>query len=347
MKVLRTAVVGLGRIGWDFHIPEIILHEKKFSLAAVVDVCQERLEEARNTYGVSCYTDIEQMIRSEKPDLIVIASPTHLHYAHACTAMQLGVDVFLDKPMATDYETACAIARCAKETGRKLMVYQPLRSIAATNQLMHIIDSGKIGKITSIHYTSNDYIQRSDWQAFRKFGGGLLNNYGAHYIDVLTYMVRDKIRRLFCSKDIVASAGDADDVVKILFQTQKGITLDIDISQAAALSGPTWMIFGQYGAIISETLSENMMQFRLRWFDPEKAPKITASEALAAANRSYGDEVCLPWVEEVIPEDDQYAVDFYEKVYEYFAEDKAPYVPIEETLNVMELIKRCHIDADQ
>ena len=85
----------------------------------------------------------------------------------------------------------------------------------------------------------------------------------------------------------------------------------------------------------------------MRWFDPGKAPKIAASEALAAENRSYNNDVDLPWVEEVIPEDARYAVDFYGKVYEYYAENKAPYVPVEDTLYVMELIKRCHMDADQ
>ena len=346
MKILKTAVVGLGRIGWRYHVPEILAHKEKFSLVAVVDISRERLEEAWNTYGVRGYTDMEQMIRSEKPDLVVIASPTHLHKSHACTAMELGTNVFLDKPMATDYETACAIADCAAKTGRKLMVYQPHRATAVVNQLMQLLDSGKLGKLTAIHFARNGYVRRSDWQAFRKYGGGMLNNYGAHFIDMLIYMVGDKVCRLYCSKDVVASAGDADDVVKVVFKTQRGITLDIDINQAAALSGPGWRIFGQYGSIISERSPEGRLQFRMRWFDPAKAPKITASEVLAAENRSYNNDVALPWVEEVIPEDGQYAVDFYEKVYEYYAEDKAPYVPVAETLYVMELIKRCHADAE-
>ena len=347
MKILRTAVVGLGRIGWRYHVPEIVKQSEKFLLVAVVDVSQERLEEARSIYGVNGYTDIETMIRSEKPDLVVIASPTHLHDTHACAAMRLGVDVFLDKPMATDYETARAIADCASQTGRKLMVYQPHRTFPTANHLMALINSGKIGKLVSIHFACNDYVRRADWQAFKKYGGGMLNNYGAHYIDVLLYMVKDKVRRLYCSKNTVASAGDADDVVKLVFQTQRGITLDIDINQAAALAGPSWTIFGQYGAIISEKSPEGKMQFRMRWYDPSKAPPITASEELAAANRSYDNDVCLPWVEEVIPEGSDYAVNFYKKVYEYFGEDKPPFVPIEETLYVMELIQRCHSDAEQ
>lgn len=49
----------------------------------------------------------------------MIAASTHLHYAYVCTALKRGVDVFWDKPMATDYETACAITSCAEKAERK------------------------------------------------------------------------------------------------------------------------------------------------------------------------------------------------------------------------------------
>ena len=347
MKTLKTAVVGLGRIGWHTHIPQILQRSDRFSLAAVVDVSTDRLVEAKNIYGVKGYTDITNMIHGEKPDLVVIASPTHLHCEHACTAMRLGCDVFLDKPMAVDYDTACVIAKCAEQTGRKLMVYQPHRASAPVNQLMKIVNSGKIGKLCSIHATRNSYVRRSDWQAFRKFGGGMLNNYGAHYIDALIYMANDKVRRLYCSTDTVASAGDADDVVKIIFRTERGITLDININQAATLSGPDWLVYGQYGAIISESTPDGNMQFHLRWFDPNAVPAASASESLAAANRSYNNDIPLPWNEEIIPLDSDCAIAFYDKVYEYFAKEKEPFVPIGETLYVMQLIAQCRENAAQ
>ena len=85
----------------------------------------------------------------------------------------------------------------------------------------------------------------------------------------------------------------------------------------------------------------------MKWYDPQKLPKVAASEDLAAKDRKYNNGEALPWVTEVIPLDPTAAVDFYEKVYEYYAEDKAPYVPIEETLYVMELIRQCHENAGE
>lgn len=346
MKILKTAVVGLGRIGWNLHIPKITQRPEQFSLVGVVDLSQERLAEAKEKYGVNGYTDIPSLVAAEKPDLVVIASPTHLHRDHACTALKLGCDVFLDKPMAASYEEALEIAACAREEGRKIMVYQPRRADAAPNQLMALIASGKIGALKSIRRSYGAYVRRADWQAFKKFGGGMLNNYGAHQIDAALYITGEKVKRVFCDKNTVASAGDADDVVKVFFRMESGVTVDIDINQAAAVSATEWVINGSCGGIISQVGPDRKQQFRLRYFDPKAVPEITASAALAAANRSYNNDVPLPWTEEIIPLDEAYAIDFYGKVYEYYGQDKAPYVPIAETLYVMELIDRCHKDAE-
>lgn len=346
MKLLKTAVVGLGRIGWGTHIPKILNHPDEFSLVGVVDVSSERLAEAKEKYGVNGYTDIPALVAAEKPDLLVIASPTHLHQAHACAAMEAGCDVFLDKPMAESYASACAIAQCAKDTGRKLMIFQPVRAHADTNQLMDLIASGKIGPLKSIRFTRMGYSRRSDWQTFKKYGGGMLTNYGAHHIDQLVYMTGEKISKLFCTTDVVATMGDADDVARIFMQTESGVKLDVDINQAAALVDTEWTIYGQCGAIRSQKSEDGKPQFRMRYYDPKSVPAPEVSESLAAAGRKYNHDVALPWVEEVIDLDNSYAIDFYQKVYEYFGEDKAPFVPVEQTLYLMELIHRCHEIAD-
>ena len=345
MKQLKAAVIGLGRIGWNKHIPEIMKHPQQYTLVAVVDTVAERLAEAKETYGVDGYTDIRDMIHSAHPDVVIIASPNHLHKEHACTAMEMGCDVFLEKPMAESYESAQAIADCAERTGRKIMVYQPRRALAATNQLLSIIDSGKIGKVSSVQVCRCGYTRRADWQAFRKFGGGMLNNYGPHYIDALLYLLRERIKRVFCATKVVACAGDAEDVVKILLETDSGIAIDIDINQASALSHPEWLIRGEYGAIMSEPGSPEAEAFRIRYYDPTQMPPIEASPDLAAKNRKYNNDAPIPWVEEVFPVDSSFGVSFYDKLYEYIALDQPSYVPIEESLYVMELIQECRKDA--
>ena len=59
MKKIRAAVVGLGRIGWGTHIPNILKKPDCFQLAAVVDLSEERLAEAKEKYGVPGYRDVD------------------------------------------------------------------------------------------------------------------------------------------------------------------------------------------------------------------------------------------------------------------------------------------------
>ncbi len=66
---MKTAVVGLGRIGWQFHLPQIASHEG-FELVGVADPLQERLDEAKKIYGVNGYQNYSDMLKAEKPRLV-------------------------------------------------------------------------------------------------------------------------------------------------------------------------------------------------------------------------------------------------------------------------------------
>ena len=58
---MKTALIGLGRIGWQYHLPQIVKHEG-FELAAVVDTNPERLREAEVAYGIRGYADAAEML---------------------------------------------------------------------------------------------------------------------------------------------------------------------------------------------------------------------------------------------------------------------------------------------
>lgn len=339
MKILRTAVVGLGRIGWALHVPQILSHDG-FELVAAVDTNSERLEEFKNKYGANGYADFEEMLNCENPDLVVIASPTHLHKDQAIAAMEHGADVFCDKPVAKTLDEVYAMGDAAKRFGRKIMVYQPHRAFAVVNTLKKIIAENKIGQIFMIKRANSGYTRRNDWQALKQYGGGMLNNYGAHFIDQLRYIVEEDLSVVSCMCDCVATLGDADDVVKLVMKSKSGIMLDLDINQATAYPVTGWTVFGKYGTILSEMDGTN--EFKVKYIIPEECPPIEMQEGLAAAGRKYSQDPPLPWHEEIVQVEEENAIDFYEKCYEYFALDKEAFVPFEQTVKLMSLIDECH-----
>ena len=337
MKKLNVGLVGLGRAGWTHHAPHIGDHPG-FIFTAAADPMAERRAEAERDFKVRTYADYFEMLAKEKLDLVVIASPTHLHKAQAIAAFEKKIDVFCDKPLAPTLADADELIAAMKRTGRKLMVFQPHRIGSDVQTARKIIDSGVLGPIFVFKRAISGYVRRNDWQAQSKYGGGMVNNYGAHMVDQFTYLFGQKVSTIDCHLRRIATLGDAEDVFKAFFQLESGLLVDLDINTATAISVQPWLICGQYGAA---ALNEKGDGFRVRYFRPEEAPKAELQEGLAASNRSYDSAPPLPWREEEHLFKDMPASSFYKACYEFYGEGKPPLVPIEQTREVMRILEEC------
>ena len=332
---MKTALIGLGRIGWGYHLPQILSH-KAYEFCAVVDPSQERLNEAKALHGVDGYTTIGEMLEKAKPELVVIASPTVFHEEQAIAAMEAGAHVLLDKPMTIDYASALRIAETQKKTGKKLVIYQPRRFNSAIVAAKAIIASGKLGDIFQMRTSRTGYSRRDDWQAFRKNGGGMLCNYGAHHIDELIYLAQSDAKDFFCRLRKILSMGDAEDVAHVLIKTENGILLDVDINQANALGDNGMQIYGANGSAVLTT-GEEGEYFLVKYCDPTKLAAKTASTEMAAAGRKYPSDK-IDWITEKYMLKDYPTIDFYAECEKFFMEDGPSPVPLKETLRIMELI---------
>ena len=344
-KKVRVALAGLGRIGWQYHLPSIVGNDK-FELIAVADTLQERLQEAADQFKVpQLYTSVEEMIEKSQPDLLVLTTPTFLHKEQCIFAFEHGVDVFCEKPLASNLEEAMEIAAAMKRTNRKIMLYQPHRFRGETNMLREIIASGKLGQIFMVRRTCHGYSRRNDWQSQKKLGGGMLNNYGAHFIDQFMSLFDNPTCHVDgCELRTMATLGDAEDVVKILLRTEQGIIGDIDINLACGIPGNEWIVYGKYGAA---RLDAAQNTWHIRYLIPEELPALELQNSLAAAGRSYASEGALPWHEEALKYELLPSPGYYEEVYKYFALDQKPYVPIEATLELMRINAECRRLAEQ
>jgi predicted dehydrogenase len=286
----------------------------------------------------------------------VIASPTPFHAEQAVAAFEHGLDVFCDKPIAPTLAETDAIISAAQAHQCKLMVYQPHRARVEAVALREILSQDLIGPLTMIKRGISRYVRRDDWQAFRRYGGGMLNNYGAHYIDQLLYLSGSPAtggaaawrsaaaHRVSCALRTVASLGDAEDVVKAVIETEGGVILDVDIHMAAAHPFPPWQVLGQRGSAL---LDPEQFAWRVRYFRAEDLPELEAQEGLAARDRRYPSQP-IPWREATFSLADIEPVDFYERCYAFYALGRAPFVPVAETREVMRILQACRASsADQ
>lgn len=336
---MRTALIGLGRIGWQLHIKEITKHDG-LSLCAVVDLNSSRLEEAKELYGAVGYQDYKEMLEKERPEMVVIASPTIFHEEQAIASLEAGADVLLDKPMTIGMESARRIAAAVERTGKKLVVFQPHRAYQLAVAAKQIIDRGVLGNIFEIRRVDNDYVRRNDWQAYKEFGGGMLNNFGAHYIDQLLYLSGEKTEQIYCSMKRIASLGDAEDVVRILLITEKGTTLSVEINQASAMYKNDLVICGEYGTAWVGKDEEGRRAFRIKYFDPAEVENAEADRTLEAKGRSY-ETGKIQWKSEWLPLSEVEPADFYGACRDYFLGKGPSPVPVADTMEVMRIIEVC------
>ena len=324
----------MGRIGWAFHCAKLGNHPD-CTLAAVADTDAARRAEAEEKYGCKAFADFNEMIASGLVDAVTIATPTHLHEPMAMAAFEKGLHVILEKPMAPTYEAAERIAGAAEKAGRKLTIYQPHRLNAYFQHIRKIIDSGCIGCIYSVQRSSFTFARRNDWQSLKKFGGGMLNNYGAHFVDQLLQLTGYEIERIFCSLQLVATMGDADDVVKITYVTKQGVVGDLLISQASVAKPYEFVVLGTHGSVEMQG-----GKLKVRSFDPATLVDKSVDESLASADRKYPSDA-LDVKEEVFPVDPTLQIDLYADFAKAIRNNASPYVPPTQTLALMKILANC------
>jgi len=335
-KKIRIAVAGLGRIGWKCHCREIAQHSP-FELAAVHDTDPGRRREAETVYGVTAYASYAEMLRSADLEAVVVATPTHTHKDLAIEALRAGCHVLLEKPMAVTGKEAAEIVRVAKVEGRLLTVFQSMRAVAYFQHLRRIVASGFLGRVYHVSMGGYRYVRRDDWQSLSHYGGGVMLNAGSHFLDQLLQLIGYDVKQVFCYRSRVATLGDAEDVLKVVFETQTGVLGECEINQASTITPFSLLVWGTTGALEMSPAQDSFVVTRLRKSDlPPK--KLNAS--LASRNRRYPFDDPWLWRKTILVDPDR-TVDIYANLASAIRRGTPLFVKPEEPLAVMRLIDQC------
>jgi predicted dehydrogenase len=337
---IRIAVAGLGRIGWSFHCRAIAAHLRQFDLVAVNDPLPERRAEAESEYGCRSFADFEEMIALPGLEAVVVATPTHLHLPMALAALRRGLHVFMEKPMAATLSDAQRMAREAQRRKLILTVYQPNRAVAMFQHLKRVLASGVLGEVYHVRRAMYRYSIRDDWQSLRRYGGGMLGNYGAHALDQVLDLTGRDVKRVFGQLRLVASRGDAEDVVKVLYETREGRLGEVDINQASAGNPYDFQVWGALG--YAECIGGKSI--RLRYVKGGRLPARTLNRSLASAGRRYPDAK-IDFVEKEIAVDGNMAVDVYANLAKAIRRKAPLFVPPRQTLCVMRVMEACRAQS--
>lgn len=90
MERVKIAVAGLGRSGWNIHCRLISQIPERYEIVAVSDPDEKRKKEAEDKFGCKSYEKFEEMIENDDIEVIVVATPSHLHSSYTIQALRKG-----------------------------------------------------------------------------------------------------------------------------------------------------------------------------------------------------------------------------------------------------------------
>jgi predicted dehydrogenase len=147
---VRIGVVGAGWFASRRHLPEI----GRCGRAQLTAVCRRNpaeLERIAEHFGrPACYTDYQQMLAEASLDAVLICTPHALHGPQAAAALERGLHVLVEKPMALTAQAAEALAAQAAERGRVLAVAVNPPFWAHCHALRQWLSSGGAGEVEMI-----------------------------------------------------------------------------------------------------------------------------------------------------------------------------------------------------
>lgn len=191
---MKVGVIGCGGMGTTHYLSlKALSAGMDLEVAALADVRQEFLERASAHFpSARAYLSGEELLRKEKLDIVHICLPTYLHSAYAAEAMDRGMHVLVEKPVCLSMEEAAMLLQKEKETGRKVMVGQVVRSFEEYRYLKQVYEKGTYGKLQSLvmQRISGDVPWGfEDWFHKEEKSGSVVLDLHVHDVDFLRYML--------------------------------------------------------------------------------------------------------------------------------------------------------------
>ena len=193
MSRFRVGLIGCGVIS-PMHL-ESIKRLSGLELVAVCDLKEDRLKKTAEKYDCQGYTDFQELIAQEHPDVVHICTPHYLHAPIAIYAANKGINILTEKPMAITRSDAEEMISAAHRNRVKLGVIFQNRYNPGSLLIKKTLDSGELGRVLSARFSviwnrGLEYYQKSDWRGkWKTEGGGVLINQAIHTLDLARWFI--------------------------------------------------------------------------------------------------------------------------------------------------------------
>ncbi|OIO58145.1 MAG: oxidoreductase [Candidatus Marinimicrobia bacterium CG1_02_48_14] len=233
---MRIGLVGCGRISKN-HFDAIKQFPDDLELVAVCDVVPDRVQSAAKEHHATPYTDLSDMLKTEKLDVISICTPSGLHPQHGIMAAKAGCHVITEKPMGINLKDADAMIQACDDNKVELFVVKQNRLNATMQLLKKAITKGRFGQIYMVQSNvfwsrPQEYYDQAKWRGTWEFDGGAYMNQASHYVDALTWLVGNP-EYVMAVTGTLARKIEAEDTGTAIIKFRNGVIGSMSVTMLA------------------------------------------------------------------------------------------------------------------
>jgi predicted dehydrogenase len=272
---LRVAVVGFGLAGATFHAP-LVAATPGLRIAAVVTGDPERGRRAGEEHpGARVVADAPALwaLRDEL-DVVVVAAPNRAHVPVALAAIEHGLAVVVDKPLAVTAGEAERVVAAARAAGVPLTVFHNRRWDGDFLTVRALAERGELGALVRLESRFERFRPEIRAGAWRERGdaaegGGLLLDLGSHLVDQATALLGPPVR-VYAELDRRRPGAQVEDDAFVALEHAGGARSHLWMSAVAPLHGPRLRLSGTRAGVETAGLDPQEAQLRdgLRPGDP-------------------------------------------------------------------------------
>ena len=262
----NVALLGYGLAGSVFHAP-FISTTPGLRLSVVVTGDDERRDRAlREHSGVEVVATADEVWeRAPELDLAVIATPNESHLPLGLAALEAGLAVVVDKPLALNAEEGRALVDAAAERGLMVTALQNRRWDGDFLTVRKLLGTGELGRVHRFESrferwrpeTGDGWRERTPAAK----GGGLLLDLGSHLVDQAVQLF-GPVSKLYAEVDARREGAVADDDVFLALEHESAVHSHLWASVLAADPGPRFRVLGDRAAYVKHGLDIQEEQLR-------------------------------------------------------------------------------------
>ncbi len=252
---LSVGLIGYGVAGAAFHAP-LVDALPGLRLASVVTASAERAAEVSRAHpGAAVLASADELLAaSGSHDVVVVAAPNRTHVPLALAALDAGLHVVVDKPLAASVKDGERLAAAASSSGLVAAVFHNRRWDGDFLTLQRLVREGQLGELWRLESRFERWrpsVRSDSWREAPDpaDAGGMLFDLGSHLIDQALCLL-GPVARVYAELDRRRGGAAVDDDAFVALEHRGGARSHLWMSQTAAQPGPRFRALGSRGAFV-------------------------------------------------------------------------------------------------